>query len=652
MNATMNGRVVAHVIGLVIWGPVTGLWADQTAPSAESVGPAATKVLHFPQDQSVGVVYVQDENLVIPDTVKGFHPGYVYAELENFCPARGEVRIPAGKRVILTIRGVGATPARCRTALESLGPNDLYGLDFFSLQPVDLSVDLVPLIVRLTGLKKLILGNVRVSPKDLARIALLPSLEEIHPSLGLSDAGMAEIAKVRSLKRLNVGPDRMTDKGLASLGRLESLEILELYGNSALTDDGLKALTNLGSLRYLRLGAQGSFTDRGMEHLAVLPALKVLWLDTGDVTDEGLRRLSKSRSLERLNVFWLDKITDRGVAYLRDMPQFKGFKAGQAKLTDMALADFAAMPSVDWLELSASFTDAGVRCLAKLDHLEVLRINHADDSPLTDEALRAVCQIHNLKELDIGGEAFTDEGIGMLAGLAHLEILDIEYSGLNNETLKRLAKLAQLRDLRWTCKSNVTISGLNALSERAGLESLCTRQIVQDNKGLDLSGLRKLKTLVIDMRSQVTKIGDEIVYTSDTLHDSDLACLPGLTELESLSLGGPGIGDEGLKYLASLTRLKYLTIGGGPNLTDAGLKHLVNMRRLDSLSIGNSRITERGLEYLYPLKTLHIIRIATTVPINGQAIIRLRTELPHLQALDFPQPEPARRRVPPRAKAK
>jgi hypothetical protein len=597
----------------------------------------------------VGEVDVQDEDIVIPPTVKGFRPGYLYIRGENLCLARGEVRVPAGKHVILTIRGVGATPARCRTALASLKADDLRGLEFFSLYPVDLSPDLVPLIVRLKELRSLSLGNVRVSPKDLALIALLPSLEELHPSIGLSDAGMAQIAKMQSLQRLNMtAPNRMTDKGLASLGQLESLEVLDLFGHPAMTDDGLKALTNLGSLQYLRLGPQGSFTDRGMEHLAALPSLKVLWLDTGHVTDEGLRHLSKSRSLERLDVYWLDKITDRGIAYLKDMPQFRGLDAGHAQLTDAALADLAAMPGVDWLELPAGFTDAGVRFLAKLDHLEFLRINETRESPLTDEALKAVCQIRSLKELSIGGRRFTDDGIGMLAGLANLETLHIERPGVDNETLKQLAKLPKLRTLRWTDQSDVTLSGLNALNGLAGLETLGTGEVYQDHKGLDLSHLRNLKTLAVGMHWQTTRVGAETIYTLDEFQNSDLACLSGLTELERLSLVGPGIGDEGLKHLASLTRLESLSVGGSPSLTDAGLRHLVNLHRLDSLLIHDSRITERGLAHLYPLKTLRTLRIATSVPISKQAMVRLGTELPRLQTLEFPQPEPTQTKTLPR----
>jgi hypothetical protein len=601
-----------------------------------------TKVLHFPPDQSVGVVYVQDEDLFIPETVKGFHSGYSYAERENFCPAKGDVRIPAGKRVILTIRGVGATPNRFRKALESLGPDDLYGLEFFFLSPVRIDDDLMALIARLTGLKILSLDGVQVTPRGLALVSQLPQLEHLYTPKGMSDAGMAEIAKIQSLKDLNVFLDRMTDEGLRSLGKLTSLEVMNLYGNPKMTDEGLRALIQLRSLKHLRLGKEGLFTDRGMTHLAAMPSLKVLWLDTPNVTDEGLRRLARSRSLERLCICWLDKITDRGIAYLTAMPQLKGLNAMHLKLlTDATMAHLATMPNIDDLRLPYGFTDAGINHLAKLDRMKYLWVNCADNSQLTDKSLATISNLRRLEELHISGTGFTNEGIKLLRNLQNLSTLHIAFwFGLDNETLKLLAGLPKLRDLSWSSSDNVTMSGLSTLNNLAGLESLSVYDIRQDNGGLDLSGHKKLRRLSIMMRHHTTRVGNEFVTTWDEYHDSDLTSLSGLTNLEDLSLTGPGIGDTGLRHLSSLTNLKYLQIGGGANLTDDGLRYLTNMRRLDSLFIGDSRITGQGLAHLYPLKTLHIIRIKSAIPVSGKAIARLRTELPHLQILDISRPKP------------
>jgi len=611
---------------------------------AQEPGSGATRVLHFPQDQSVGVVYLQDEGMVIPETVHGFHPGHAYAEMENFSPARGKVRIPPGKRVTLTIRGVGATPDRIRTALESLGPDDLYGLQFLFIPPsrpiyID---DQMPLVARLTGLRTLSLGSAEVNPRSLSLLTSLSRLEQLYAPDKVSDAAMAEIAKMQSLKILDIGPSRMTDEGLKSLGELTSLEVLGLFGNPGMTDAGLKALTQLRSLRHVRLGMDGPFTDRGMEYLAAMPALKVLWLDTPHVTDEGLRQLSKSRSLERLNVHWLEKITGRGVAYLKNMPQLKGLDVSSATLTDADLADFGAMPNLDDLCLGWGFTDAGISHLAGCKHLKRIWVQCIGNSPLTDKALAAISTLHELKDLSIAGMGFTDEGIELLLKLENLQTLLLPWfgpDGLRNDNLRRLATLPKLRDLSFGSSGRVTMSGLNVLNKLEGLESLCPSDVVQDGGGLDISGLKKLRRLRIDMRHQTTRTGDQFVTTYDVFRESNLVCLSGLTNLEDLSLVGYGIGDAGLEHLASLTNLKYLQISGGPNLTDDGLKHLAGMRRLDSLIIGDSRITGEGFAHLYPLKTIHIIFLTSAMPIGENALSRLRTELPHLQALEITQPE-------------
>ncbi len=603
--------------------------------------PTPARTLRFPNEQSIGVVYLQDEDLVVPQTVKGFHPGHIYAEMENYSCARGEVHIPAGKRVILCIRGIGVTPQRYLAAIESLDPNDLYGLQFFSLQPIHIEDDLIAPVARLTGLRHIGMGSVNVSPKGLSSLAQLPHVEQLTTPEGLTDEGMAQIAKMSSLRVLHVARDRLTDEGLRSLSKLTGLESLDLYGNPSMTDEGLAALTNLRWLRHLRLGMEGRFTDRSMAHLAALPSLKVLWLDTHNVTDEGLRQLSQSRSLERLCVHWLEKITGRGVAYLRAMPKLKALDITSAAFTETDLAGITSMPNLEHVVLPhCAFRDAAIGQLTSLDHLRYLWVNCSDNSPLTDKALLAVSRMQELEELYIGGTGFTNEGIALLENLNHLRALHLAFwRGLDNDTLRLLTQFRTLRELSWSSSDHVTMSGLSALNDLADLASLSADGVRQDHKGLDLSRLKNLTSLRITLRRQTRKVGDGFATTSDVFHDGDLACLSGLTGLETLSLSGRGIGDEGMAHLAPLTRVKYLDIEGSAELTDEGLQVLSGMHRLDCLRIYQSRISERGLEALYPLKTIHILEIRSTLPIDAQAIARLQTELPHLQSLNIRRPE-------------
>ncbi len=625
------------------FGAATGAAIRQIEATKPDRPPTPARTLRFPSEQSIGVVYLQDEDLVVPETVKGFHPGHVYAEMENYSCAQGEIHIPAGKRVILCVRGIGVTPQRYLAAIESLDPDDLYGLQFFSLQPVHIEDDLIAPVARLTGLRHLGLGSVSVGPEGLSSLAQLPHVEQLTTPEGLTDEGMAQIAKMSSLRVLHMARDRLTDEGLRSLSKLTGLESLDLYGNPSMTDEGLAALTNLHGLRHLRLGMEGRFTDRSMTYLAALPSLKVLWLDTHNVTDEGLRQLSQSRSLERLCVHWLEKITGRGIECLRAMPQLKALDITSAAFTEADLAAVTAMPNLEHLVLPhCAFGDAAIGQLTSLDRLRYLWVNCSDNSPLTDKALLAVSRMQELEELYIGGTEFTNEGIALLKNLNHLRALHMAFwRGLDNDTLKLLAQFRALRELSWSSSDRVTMSGLSALNDLGDLASLSADGVRQDHKGLDLSGLKNLTSLRITLRHQTRKAGDGFVTTSDVFHDSDLACLSGLTGLETLSLSGRGIGDEGMAHLAPLTKVKYLDIEGSAELTDEGLKALAGMHRLDCLRIYQSRISERGLEALYLLKTIHILDIRSTLPIGVQAIARLRTELPHLQSLNIGRPESA-----------
>lgn len=625
---------------------------DHTQPAQElSTAVSMERVLRFPTDASVGVVHVRDADLVIPETVKGFHPGYGYAPLETFAVARGEVRVPPGKHVILMIRGTGAYPHRVRAALESLGPHGLYGLGFFFWEPVRIPDDLMAAIGQLSGLRRLDLTRVRVTPKGLALVAELPRLEHLYTPANTTDALMAEVARMRSLQRLDVPPSRLTDEGLRSLGKIVTLESLTLYGAPGMTDDGLAALTQLRRLRHVRLGREGPFTGRGMAHLAALPSLRVLWLDTPRVDDEGLRQLSESPSLERLCVHWLDRITGCGVSHLKKMPRLRALDVAHAQLTDADLRHLKEIPTLEYLHLPNVFTDAGISHLGALDRLRYLWVNCCSSSPLTDQTLKTISTLPELRELHIASRGFTEEGLEALLGLPHLEVLSLAWfgpNGMNNRDLERLATMSKLRKLSLGLPSELTMSGLSALNEMSGLEILTLREVHQDDRGLDLSGLKQLKSLRIDLSRQTSaggtfaqqipdplgSTGQRLLRSRGEYRDSDLTGLSGLAGLEDLSLTGPGIGNAGLAHLSPLTNLKRLQLEGGPKLTDVGLQHLARMQRLDTLGIYDSRISGPGLASLHPLKTLHVVRIRSEVPVSRHAVARLKTELSHLRTLE------------------
>jgi hypothetical protein len=75
----------------------------------------------------LGKLHTQDADTVRELTYWSHWTGTGEGELEYLCEAQGDVQVPAGKRLSLTV--TKASP-RDLSALSKLRPDDLYGLGF------------------------------------------------------------------------------------------------------------------------------------------------------------------------------------------------------------------------------------------------------------------------------------------------------------------------------------------------------------------------------------------------------------------------------------------------------------------------------------------------------------------------------------------
>ena len=157
------------------------------------------------------------------------------------------------------------------------------------------------------------------------------------------------------------------------------------------------------------------------------------------------------------------------------------------------------------------------------------------------------------------------------------------------------------------------------------MKKLRVSQIRQGKSILDIAGLTKLEELNLSLKI-VKRVGKSFVR--EQIRDEDLACLANLKFLKRLS-GIGGISDAGLKYLAGLTNMKRLHIGG-PHLTDEGLSYLANMKKLDSLTISDGDFTDKGLRHLEGLKSLRYLNITSANAFSNAALQHLRKNLPNL----------------------
>ena len=650
-----------------------------------------TRVLHFPPDQYLGSLYIEDPCLGSEYMEQGRDLSLPYGldparlvlggDFDFASLAQGDAVVPAGRNVKLIVmlrlpldrrelasrreyKMFGAD--RCRedpddlSGLSSLDPNDLWGIQVSRLVPTARANEQVlEPISRLTGLRVLqLIGT------------------------GITYKGMEFLKPLRSLRALDLCNERFIgNQGLAVLKDLPSLEYLDLY--TGVTDAGLKHVAQVKSLRWLRLrtgriwgpglaeladlprlerlciwGSEQSFSDRHIQYLEGLTHLKslTLWGMADGLTDASLASIGRIESLEELHfIMTSPKFTPAGVAHLKNLK----------KLRKIALAQMSTR------RIGERYGDEMARRLADMPQLESIT-GLAD---LSAEGMRAMATIKNLRRLHVGLMCRAmpyqgDTGLSYLASLPSLEELRLDGSQeLCDADLVCLESMAHLKDLT-IGGDRVTDAGMSSVAKLRLLEHLDLRLARVSKRGLnELKGLTNLQTLRLVALPEEEATVDEIPLSISSLRnlktltmqgvalrDADLASLAGMSDLEWLVLDGP-LTENGLGFLKGLDSLKYLRIDGISCPSGESLAHLADFPRLGDLHL-HGLITDAALGKIVGSPSLWSLTAGTDEPIRRETIDRLKQTLPSIEYIHidrlpkFPspsqQPAPARPRGIPR----
>jgi hypothetical protein len=82
--------------------------------------------------------------------------------------------------------------------------------------------------------------------------------------------------------------------------------------------------------------------------------------------------------------------------------------------------------------------------------------------------------------------------------------------------------------------------------------------------------------------------------------------LGNLQKLETLTIPGAPLGDEGAAEIGKLTSLKSLDLAG-TNVTDAGVDHLRDLKNLDDLSLARTAITDKSAKVIGGFDKLEVL---------------------------------------------
>lgn len=256
----------------------------------------------------------------------------------------------------------------------------------------------------------------------------------------VTDAWLARLATVTSLKKLDLANCAIQGDGLESLGKLSGLRELNLT-LTPISDNALKHLGHLAELRVLGL-ASTQCTGTGFAHLKGLQKLESVNFHFTPLNDAGLAEIAQVPISDRL-WFAHTRFTDAGAAHLASQKKLKRCGIGSADKASSgeAVGALTGMPLEDLALLDNQATPVGVAHASRITTLRRFDISHAPT--VGDESLKQLAQLPVLEELKIGSAIVTDEGLQSLASAKSLKKLSL--TGLKNVTSDGIDQLRKTR---------------------------------------------------------------------------------------------------------------------------------------------------------------------------------------------------------------
>ena len=171
---------------------------------------------------------------------------------------------------------------------------------------------------------------------------------------------------------------------------------------------------------------------------------------------------------------------------------------------------------------------------------------------LGDEYFQTVVRVN------LGGSKVTDDDLRVIGRLKQLKFLDLSETSISDDGLANITHLRDLQELGLS-DSRVTNAGMR-----------------------HLQGLQALHTLVLED----TAIGDEGVKQ-----------IASLRKLQTLSLAGTRVTGAGISHLDGLKRLQFLYLRDCP-VDDSAIEPLADLPPLIELDVSSTNVSGAGLAEL------------------------------------------------------
>lgn len=291
-------------------------------------------------------------------------------------------------------------------------------------------------------------------------------------------------------------------------------------------------------------------------------------------------------------------------------------------MTDEMLAQVAGLTHVTRLRLggSAALTDDGLRQLARMPQLRELDLSGCQ---VTDRGLAVLRELPALEKISLSWTAVTDAGVAHLAGCEQLVNVDLAMTATGDGALRALAGKERLRHLR--TGNRVSDAGLPLLhqfpifqtwrggepalallSPEAEPNSLMLRGTLTDRGMAALAGLDGLFALnVHDARLGLTAAAlaplaglAHLGFLAFDATDEAMPYVAALPNLRFLMCQDTAAGDDGFAALSRSRSIEYIWGRRCRNLRRRGFQAMANMPALRALAVSLDDVGDAGASAL------------------------------------------------------
>ena len=206
-----------------------------------------------------------------------------------------------------------------------------------------------------------------------------------------------------NLEQLTVNRRNAFDKNLKHIGTLAQLKRLSVKNSRYIKDAGIKHLGGCRKLETVYLLGESKITDESLRILGDLPNLRRINLRTGKLTDTGISYLKDCQRLEKA---WFVPSSRRKSNLSLSSPQ--------VHFTDEALKTLGSLPNLKTLAIASPlFTNEGAAYLAELKKIErlVLRGDLQESNSINNVALSKFQTNKLLTEIDLTGTKISPAGV-------------------------------------------------------------------------------------------------------------------------------------------------------------------------------------------------------------------------------------------------